>query len=335
MIARRMQLKQHSAWQIAIRDAVTDPAELLSLLKLDSDLLPAARQAAARFRLRVPRGFIALMQTGDPEDPLLRQVLPLAAECINHSDFISDPVGDLTAMKEPGLLQKYQRRVLLIATPACAIHCRYCFRREFPYGEAVVGERQLETVLSRIEADETIEEVILSGGDPLSLSDTRLAQLARGLSGISHVRRLRIHTRMPVVIPERVDSQLLAWLSETRPDRIMVLHVNHHKEIGGGLKRAANALRGIGVTLLNQSVLLRGVNDSVEILKRLSEELMSAGILPYYLHALDRVRGAAHFEVAANCGISLIDQLRRVLPGYLVPRFVREVAGSAYKLPLA
>jgi EF-P beta-lysylation protein EpmB len=321
-------------WQQALREAVHDPAELLRLLALDAVLLPAAQRAAAAFPLRVPRGFVARMRRGDPADPLLRQVLPLDAELAPAPGYGSDPVGELAAMTVPGLLHKYRGRALLVTTGACAVHCRYCFRRHFPYGEANPAPGQWERALDYLAGDPTLTEVILSGGDPLVLPDERLAGLARALERIPHLRRLRVHTRLPVVLPERVDGPLLDWLCGTRLQPVVVIHANHAAELDDAVRAALHALRARGVSLLNQAVLLRGVNDSVAAQAALSEALFAAGVLPYYLHALDPVAGAAHFAVPDAVARTLHAALRTRLPGYLVPRLVREVPGAPAKLPL-
>lgn len=320
-------------WQRELAEAVRDPAELLDLLGLDRALLPAARQAAAKFPLRVPRAFVARMSRGDPADPLLRQVLPLAAELNTSSGFISDPVGDRQAMRPGGLLHKYHGRVLLVTTGACAVHCRYCFRRDFPYAEANAAADHWTSALAYIRSRPEISEVILSGGDPLVLSDRRLHELAEALAGMAHLRRLRIHSRLPVVLPSRVDAQLLSWLTGTRLLPVMVVHTNHPQELDDSVGGAAARLRARGVVLLNQTVLLAGVNDDPGILAELSERLFELGIQPYYLHTLDRVQGAAHFESAAGLK-ALMRSLRARLPGYLVPRLVREEPGHPSKTPL-
>jgi len=288
------------------------------------------------------------MQKGNPRDPLLRQVLPVAEEDIVSPGYTKDPLGECHALRAPGLLQKYQGRVLLMTTSACAVHCRYCFRRHFPHGNAHiespvtpenkrgrgVSGRNFGAALTYIRQDDTIREVILSGGDPLCLSDERLAALAIGFADIPHVQRLRIHTRMPIVLPERVDDALLAWLTETCLQTVMVIHANHPNEIDDQVERALTLLRAAGITLLNQSVLLRGVNDHEDTLAALSERLFAAGVLPYYLHLLDPVSGAAHFAVEQQRAREIMAGLRSRLPGYLVPRLVREVAGARYKIPV-
>ncbi len=321
-------------WQHALAQAVTDPEELLNLLQLDPALLPAARAAARLFPLRVPRSFVARMQRGNPADPLLLQVLPLGAELQEIQGFNADPVGDIRSRIAPGVLHKYQGRALLIATGACGVHCRYCFRRHFPYGAETASSDHWHTALAAIRTDPSIHEVILSGGDPLSLNDRRLRELTRHLEQIPHVNRLRIHSRQPIVLPERVDAGLLSWLRGLRLQKVMVLHANHARELDTSVARACQALQDSGVTLLNQSVLLRGINDSATALIDLSESLFAAGILPYYLHLLDRVQGAAHFEVPEVQAQALLQQLTATLPGYLVPKLVREISGRTSKTPV-
>lgn len=330
---------QLARWQQALADAVTDPAELLDLLGLDPSQLPGQLQgmqdAAASFPLRVPRGFISRMEKGNPRDPLLLQVLPIGTELLPVAGFSIDPVGDLASREAPGLLHKYHGRALLIATGACAVHCRYCFRRHFPYADEAASTRGWGAALDHLAADSSIAEVILSGGDPLSLSDRRLALLSASLEKLPHVQRLRIHTRQPVVLPERVDAGFLAWLESVRLQKVIVLHVNHARELDAAVMRACRDLAAAGATLLNQSVLLAGINDDAAVLADLSEGLFAAGVLPYYLHVLDRVCGASHFEVPESAGVGLIAALTSRLPGYLVPRLVREVPGMPSKTPVA
>jgi EF-P beta-lysylation protein EpmB len=315
-------------WQRLLADAIDDPAVLLRALELPEHLLPAARRAAALFPLRVPAPYLRRIRPGDAADPLLRQVLPLDLECETRPGYSADPLGESAAQPVPGLLKKYHGRALLIATGACAVHCRYCFRRHFPYANAHAGGSRLEPALAAIAADASIGEVILSGGDPLTLSDARLAELAERLAAMAHVHTLRIHSRLPVVLPQRVDSELLGWLSRLPLRKVLVLHSNHAAEIDSEVESALAALGEAGVTLLNQTVLLRGVNDAADVLLALSERLHRTGVLPYYLHLLDRVQGAAHFDVPQARGVALIAALRGRLPGYLVPRLVREVPGA-------
>ncbi|HEX9810566.1 MAG TPA: EF-P beta-lysylation protein EpmB [Burkholderiales bacterium] len=318
-------------WQQELAHALTDPAELIHLLRLDPALIGPARAAARRFALRVPRGYVARMRVGDPSDPLLRQVLPLAVEDAVVDGFGCDPVGDLAAMTRPGVLQKYQGRVLLTATGACAIHCRYCFRRHYPYADANPAVDGWTRALEYIGADSSLHEIILSGGDPLTLSDVKLANLIDAVAAIAHVRRLRLHTRLPIVLPERVTDGLCAVLARTRLACVVVVHANHANEIDLSVVEALARLREAGATLLNQSVLLRGVNDDSDALCALSEALFAAGVLPYYLHLMDRVAGAAHFEVDEATARNTWESVTRRLPGYLVPRLVREEPGAAAK----
>lgn len=320
-------------WQQLWRDAIRDPAELLEILGLPGLAGRVSASAAAQFALRVPRGFVARMRHGDPHDPLLRQVLPLDDEDRVVPGFGLDAVGDLDARGGTGILHKYEGRALLVATGSCAIHCRYCFRRHFPYGEQTAAAGQWRESLAYLAADPSISEVLLSGGDPLSLSTPKLAEFTGALAGLPQVRRLRLHTRLPVVLPERVDDELLAWLAGLPQKVVVVIHANHANEIDPGVAAAVARLRGVGATVLNQAVLLRGVNDSVQALADLSERLFEAGALPYYLHLLDRVAGSAHFEVPADEARALHEALAGRLPGYLVPRLVREVAGAPAKLP--
>jgi EF-P beta-lysylation protein EpmB len=335
MIPETSAIRQTPAWQQELARAISDPAELLAALHLDPAWLPAAQAAARLFPLRVPRGFVARMRRGDPRDPLLRQVLPLAEEHLAAPGFSTDPVGDLAAMASPGVLHKYQGRVLLTATGACAVHCRYCFRRHFPYTESSAGTDHWQAALDYLAQEASLREVILSGGDPLTLSDRRLAEFIRAAAGIAHLERLRIHTRLPVVLPERITPELVRTLSSTRLSTVVVIHANHANEIDDAVIEALARLRAAGVTLLNQSVLLRDVNDSAGALVALSETLFAAGVLPYYLHLLDRVQGAAHFEVPEDEARVLMQQLTSRLPGYLVPRLVREIAGAPAKQVVA
>lgn len=325
-----------TAWRQALRRAVRDPAELCRLLELPATLVPAAQRAAEEFGLFAPRGYIARMRIGDPHDPLLRQILPLADELLEVPGFTQDPVDDGAAQREPGLLQKYGSRVLLVTTGACAVHCRYCFRRHYPYSEAPKSPDQWQPAIDAVAADPTIDEVILSGGDPWTIVDEVLEPLVRKLEQIPHLRRLRVHTRLPIMVPERICDSLLRWFSAegTRLTPICVLHANHAAELGDDVAEACERLRRAGVTLLNQTVLLRGVNDTVAALDELSRRLVELGVIPYYLHQLDRVAGAAHFEVPQHEGLNLIAALRERLPGYAVPRYVREIPGEKSKSPL-
>lgn len=321
-------------WKRLWREAVRDPRELLALLGLQSAALRTSADAATQFPLRVPRGFVARMRHGDPHDPLLRQVLPLDDEMQPVAGYTADAVGDIAARAGRGLIHKYHGRALLIATGSCAVHCRYCFRRHFPYAEETATAAGWREAVATIADDDSIGEVILSGGDPLSLATRKLAELTDSLQQIPHIRRLRIHTRLPIALPERVDRELAAWLRALPWPVAVVVHANHGNEFDDSVAAAMARLRAADATVLNQAVLLRGVNDSVEALADLCERGFSAGVLPYYLHQLDRVGGAAHFEVADDAARALHAGLLARLPGYLVPRLVREVAGDASKRPL-
>ena len=321
-------------WQKALREAVRDPRELLDLLGLDRLAPRLSDEAMVQFPLRVPRGFVARMRRGDPRDPLLRQVLPLDDEMRPMPGFGLDAVGDGAAKTAPGVIQKYRGRALLVATGSCAIHCRYCFRRHFPYAEETAARDGWRDAVDLIRRDASIEEVLLSGGDPLSLSNGKLAELTGALADIPHLRRLRIHSRLPIVVPERVDDGLLDWLSTLPWPVTLVVHANHANEFDGTVDAALGRLRAAGVHLLNQAVLLRGVNDSVDALGALSERGFAAGVLPYYLHQLDRVAGVAHFEVDDAHARALHAGLAARLSGYLVPRLVREIPGDTGKRPL-
>jgi EF-P beta-lysylation protein EpmB len=322
-------------WHDELRLAVRDAAQLVEALELPTKVLDAARRASHVFSVFAPWPYIDRMNKGDPADPLLRQVLPLADELDEQPEFSADPVNDASARLAPGVLQKYNGRALLITTGACAIHCRYCFRRHYPYSESPKSPDQWQPALERLAADHTIDEVILSGGDPLTLVDRHLAELAQRIAAIPHVRRLRIHTRLPIVIPQRVTSELIEWLRGTRLAPIMVVHANHPQEIDGATAAAVSRLADAGVPVLNQSVLLRGVNDNANSLIDLSRRLVDLRVMPYYLHQLDRVAGAAHFEVPISRGMELIAEMRRALPGYAVPRYVQEIAGETNKRVLA
>jgi L-lysine 2,3-aminomutase len=321
-------------WQQVMKEAVRDPVELCKLLDLPTEFAQRAIAASRSFPLFAPRPFVARMRPSDAADPLLRQVLPIDAESITATGFTADPVGDHAAELRPGLIHKYQGRVLMVTTGACAVHCRYCFRRHFPYEEAPKSLAAWEPAFQAIAEDSTISEVILSGGDPLTLVDPLLARLADRLAEIPHVRRLRVHTRLPIVIPQRVTDELLAWLCGTRLTPIMVVHANHPAEIDSTVATELSRLVEAGIPVLNQAVLLRSVNDDVAVLAELCERLVNLRVMPYYLHQLDRVAGAAHFEVPLQRGRELMAQLQSRLPGYAVPRYVQEIAGEEHKIPL-
>jgi len=330
----RIQIPEHrSAWQTLLAQAVKSTDELLTLLQLDPAQLKT-RPLTDNFPLRVPHGFVQRMHKGDCRDPLLLQVLPVQQETMATDGFLHDPLEELDSMPAPGLLHKYQGRALLTVTGACAIHCRYCFRRHFPYADANPTADHWQPSIKYIEQHPDITELILSGGDPLTLTDARLHSLTDGLADIDHLRTLRIHTRLPIVLPERVDKGLLSWLATQKQKLVMVVHCNHPNEINAAVIEAMNRLSRAGVVLLNQSVLLQDINDDATTLVNLSERLFAAGVLPYYLHQLDRVQGAAHFEVDTATARKLIAEVSACLPGYLVPRLVQEIPGMPGKTPL-
>lgn len=333
MIPRIPDPEHRPAWQLELARAVRSADELLRLLDIDPAVC-RVRPLVDDFPLRVPRGFVARMARGDRNDPLLRQVLPVDAETRQVAGFATDPLQEHAAMPVPGLLHKYRGRALLTVTGACAVHCRYCFRRHFPYSDASPTGTRLAEAADYLAQHPDIHEIILSGGDPLSLTDQRLAVLGEQLSALPQLRILRLHTRMPIVLPERVDAGLLAWIGGLRFRVVVVVHCNHPNEIDAGVTAAMQRLAQAGVTLLNQSVLLRGINDDAATLIRLSEALFAAGILPYYLHRLDRVQGAAHFEVDTARACALHREVHAALPGYLVPRLVAEIPGTAGKTVL-
>jgi len=320
------------AWRKELADVVTDVEELLRMLDF-GDRPPIATPSALRgFPLRVPRAFIHRMHPGDPNDPLLRQVLPVVKEYEPVAGFTTDPVGELSSPPVDSVLHKYQGRALVMVTGVCAVHCRYCFRRHFPYAELGSAPPDLDSAIDRIVSDPTISEIILSGGDPLTVPDSRLEVLGRKLAALPQLKRLRLHTRMPIVLPQRVDRALISWIGGLGLQTVVVVHANHANEIDDDVRRALAALAETGVTLLNQAVLLAGVNDSVDALADLSESLFDAGVLPYYLHRLDPVSGAAHFEVSDVEAKRLHAEVSAQLPGYLVPRLVREVPGAPAKI---
>ena len=322
-------------WQDALKVAIRDPQQLCQALALPEHYVAAAARAHQAFPLVVPWEFVARMQPGDPHDPLLRQVLPLDDELMAVPGFHLDPVAETSATVVPGLLQKYAGRALMVTTPTCAVHCRYCFRRHFDYDSAPRALAAWSSAFDHLAADPTIDEVLLSGGDPLTLPDPRLTELVRALEAIPHLRRLRIHTRLPIVIPQRITPELLTLLQTTRLTTLVVIHANHPAELDATVANAIRPLVEAGIMVLNQSVLLRGVNDSAEVLAALSRRLLDLRVLPYYLHQLDTVAGAAHFHVSTERGEQLIATLRSQLPGYAVPRYVREVPGEPGKVVLA
>ena len=324
-------MKEMPKWQQEYKTSFTNIEQLCQTLELNIDQLPISENANKQFPLRVPQSYVARMQKSNPNDPLLLQVLPIADEDNNILGYTNDPVGDLQSIKTPGLLQKYKGRALLLVTSLCAIHCRYCFRRHFPYSSHNPRQDHWNLALEELRQDQSISEVILSGGDPLVLNDLELTKLINQLENIPHLKRLRIHTRLPVVIPNRIDNELLTWIENSHLQIIMVLHINHAQEINNELCQKLTKLNDINCTLLNQSVLLKGVNEDASSLIELSETLFDAGVLPYYLHLLDKVDGAEHFDIAEEMAITLMREVSHQLPGYLVPKLVREISGKKAK----
>ena len=322
-------------WKQELADAVRDPTELCDLLRLDPAVASKSKKASQNFPFLVPRGFISRMKQGDPNDPLLLQVLPRLEELDDVSGFVSDPVGEQAARQGAGLIQKYHGRCLLLVTGGCAVHCRYCFRREFPYAESGASPASFVDAVNEIREDQSIHEVILSGGDPLLIDDAFLETLVNDVASIPHVRRLRIHTRIPVVLPSRITLELLRILQITRLTVCLVIHANHAAELDSTVAESLRKLGHVITLRFNQAVLLRGVNDTAESLVQLSERLLDLGVTPYYLHLLDPVRGASNFDVPEETGIRLVNELRNRLPGYAVPRLAREHPGSPSKTWLA
>ena len=317
-------------WQQQMKWAIRDSQTLRRAVGLpeSSENQP---KAASQFPVFAPLPFVSRIQVNHIDDPLLKQVLPVSAEDDQLLGFQADPLQEAEATLSPGLLQKYKNRVLLVSTGACAIHCRYCFRREFPYSDSPTLPRQWDPAIKKIQADKSIDEVILSGGDPLTIVDDNLIGLIDRLEAIPHIKRLRFHSRLPIMIPQRVTVRLTERLQQFDGQVLMVIHSNHANEIDGHVATAISSLKAAGVTLLNQSVLLRGVNDDAETLVGLSNRLLEIGVLPYYLHQLDRVTGVGHFEVSRDRGVELITQMRKRLSGYGVPRYVKEEPGEPNK----
>ena len=321
-------------WRQLLAGSFRSVESLLDYLKIPQDSIEACHQAARDFAIMVPEPFANLMQPGNIHDPLLLQVLPQPQELDEAEGFIRDPLQEKHANVQQGIIHKYQGRLLLMAASSCAVNCRYCFRRHFPYQENRIGRQDWQQTLEYIRNDSSIEEVILSGGDPLMMQDKHLAELVSQLEEIPHVSRLRIHTRLPVVIPQRITPQLCKLLQNSSLNISCVLHINHANELSLAHKDYYQQLRNAGVILLNQSVLLKRINNDLSVLADLSKQLFEFGILPYYLHLLDPVKGASHFDVPEQEAITLHQQLMAQLPGYLVPKLVREQGGKAYKTPI-
>lgn len=328
-------LHQEKNWQSQLSDLITDPSELLHVLELSSEqLLSGAIMASEQFKLRVPRAFVGKMQVGNPLDPLLLQVLPHHLELEEHPEFVTDPLGEEAANQMPGVLHKYQSRFLLTLTGACAIHCRYCFRRHFPYQENLPKNEDWLKIKHYIEQNPSINEVILSGGDPLTLSNRKLALWIERLSSLDQIKIVRIHSRVPIVIPNRLDEEFISILKNSRLRIIVVIHSNHASELDDYTCSKLLQLSLHHITVLNQAVLLKGVNDSAQSLTELSYRLFEARVMPYYLHVLDKVKGAQHFDLRSSQIDQIYHDVLASLPGYLVPKLVREIAGEKNKTPL-
>lgn len=317
------------SWQRILAEGFSSAADLLDYLQIP--MITGSSVAEKVFKTKVPRGFAARMELGNPLDPLLLQVLAVQEELDEVEGFSEDPLQETQANPLPGLIHKYPGRVLLTFTGSCAVNCRFCFRRNFPYESNNPGREGWESIIEYIAQDNSISEVILSGGDPLLAKDLVLAELFEKLERISHVTTVRIHTRIPVVLPERITSELLEVLAQTPFNKVIVLHVNHAQELSQDVEMACGALREARCQLLNQSVLLSGINDKATILAALSHRLLECGVMPYYLHLLDKVRGVAHFNVQEDAAQRIFRQLQALLPGYLVPRLVREEPGKKHK----
>lgn len=328
-------LYQEQNWQSQLSDLITDPLELLNLLELSTDqLLSGAILASEQFKLRVPRAFVGKMNVKDPFDPLLLQVLPHHLELEEHPEFVTDPLGEEAANQLPGVLHKYQSRFLLTLTGACAVHCRYCFRRHFPYQENLPKNDDWPNIKNYIEANPNINEIILSGGDPLTLSNRKIALWLERLSSLKQIKILRIHSRVPIVIPNRIDEELISLLKNSRLRIVLVVHSNHASELDDFTCSKLLQLSAVHITVLNQAVLLKGVNDSAQTLIDLSYRLFEARVMPYYLHVLDKVKGAQHFDLIPSEIDDIYRDVLANLPGYLVPKLVREIAGEKNKTPL-
>jgi len=309
----------------------TDIDELLNYLELDRNQVNYSEAVHQKFPIRVPFSFIDRMEKNNPQDPLLLQVLPQENELNSSKHYAYDPLNESGFIDRYGLIQKYQARLLMMPTSACGIHCRYCFRRYFPYQEQAINKQNLANQIAQIANNTAIKEVILSGGDPLTLNNKKLSEILNRLEELAHIKYLRIHTRQLIVEPNRIDPELILLFSNLQKPLSIVFHSNHANELNQTVEQKLKQLKLENIQLLNQSVLLKGVNDSVTTLVNLSERLIQCGVLPYYLHQLDKVIGTEHFEVSDTKAIELLEELKKKLPGYLVPKLVKEVPGEAYK----
>ena len=319
------------SWQEQLARAITSPEQLLDVLELDNELLPDALRASRDFTLRVPHSYVARMERGNPEDPLLKQVLPIGQECEFIEGYGIDPLAERSQSPVNGVIHKYDGRLLLVTSGACAVNCRFCFRRHYPYSDNQLTGENWQKALDYIASDTSVNEVILSGGDPLAANDKRLRAMTEALNAIDHVKTLRIHSRFPIIIPERITDEMISWFAGQRLKPVMVVHCNHANEIDDSVVTAMNKLRKAGVTLLNQGVMLKDINDNTKALTALSHALFGAGILPYYMHVFDPVQGAAHFDVPDETAKQLIEEMATQCSGYLVPKLVRDVPGKPGK----
>ncbi|MGL1901199.1 MAG: KamA family radical SAM protein [Fibrobacterales bacterium] len=317
------------SWRDELSDALTTVKALAHYLKLKESEIAST---TPEFPIFVPKIFADKINPSDPNDPILAQVAFSDRELELQEGFTDDPVGDIASAVDYGVLKKYASRALLLSSPACSVNCRFCFRRNTDY--PVLSTTQKMEVVEKIAADESIDEIILSGGDPLMMGDIELSTLFETFNQIDSIERIRIHTRMPAVLPSRITAELCAAIQQCSKKIIIVLHCNHPNELDEVTKEALWKLSISGALLLNQSVLLKGVNDSVDTLVALSEKLVAQGVTPYYLHQLDRAKGAHHFEVSIDEGRKLIEEMRSSVSGYLVPRYVQEIAGEASKTVL-
>lgn len=334
MIPKTIPTWQQLSWQEELNCLITDPSTLFSQLKLDESFLESAKKSAAAFPLRATMSYVKRIEPENIDDPLLKQILPIGLEMETVEGFVDDPLEELHTNKVKGLIHKYHGRVLLIAASQCAIHCRYCFRRHFDYSNNTPSRREWHEALQYIASDDSIEEVILSGGDPLALSDKQLQWLIQEIANISHVSRLRVHSRLPVVLPSRMTDHLMEILVSTPLHVVLVIHSNHAQELDTDVIESLVRVAKFNITLLNQTVLLRGVNDHAETLAALSKKLFSAKVLPYYLHLPDKVSATSHFDVSESQALSLYQNLLATLPGYLVPKLVKEVPNIPSKVPI-
>ncbi|WP_425641739.1 EF-P beta-lysylation protein EpmB [Marinomonas gallaica] len=322
-------------WSTELAQAIKSPAELMPLLGLSEQTLPPAAQAMTSFKMLVPRPFVGRMEYGNVNDPLLRQVLADDIEMLPSAGYSKDPLEEGNHNPQKAIVHKYERRILVITTGTCAVNCRYCFRRHFPYGDNQLAQKEWDSVIDYLTQHPEVNEVILSGGDPLMLKDSQLGPHIEKLNALPQLKRLRIHSRLPIVIPSRINHELLGWINNSRLDIILVLHSNHANEIDQSVAEKVALLKQAGVTVLNQGVLLKGVNDSVEAQVDLSERLFSAGILPYYMFTFDPIEGGAHFDLSVSFAQRLMGQVAEKLPGYLMPKLAKEIPGQPAKTVLA